>query len=293
MNNANSENKVAIPMFDGDRDNFQLWWVRFEAYGLVKGFSPALSKTREADLPRDGRDELDVTEPAGKRAKAAITRNNLAIASMTMAFTTSGLINKVYKARTTEYPGGLAHLLVADLLKECQPKDRISKVEAKVKLLDIKMKSGGDPKEIFEQISKVENEHNDDTRTLDKDDLIAVVLHATEENCVSVLTSEMRQKGDAVTMDDLKEAMDQHYRLMSQTTNESNELGLVSTCYDCGEEGHQKKNCPKLKNNRRRNNNNDEKQKGKFKGTCFHCGKAGHKKENCWELDKNSSKRPE
>ena len=128
-----------------------------------------------------------------------------------------------------ECPRGLAQLLVQDLIKEHQLKDRISKVEAKVNLLDIKMKSGGDPKETFEQISKVENECNDETSSLDKDDLIAVVLHATDENCTSVLTSEMRQKVDDVTLDDLKEIMDQHYRLISQAS-ETNELGLGATC---------------------------------------------------------------
>ena len=74
--------------------------------------------------------------------------------------------------------------------------------------------------------SKVENECNE---SLDKDDLIAVVLHVTDENFVSALTSEMRQKGDDANLDDLKEAIDQHYRLISQTS-ENNELGLGATC---------------------------------------------------------------
>ena len=56
-----------------------------------------------------------------------------------MAFTASGLINKVHKSRIEERPGGLAHILACDLLKEHQPKDRMSKVEVKVKLLEIKM----------------------------------------------------------------------------------------------------------------------------------------------------------
>ena len=123
--------KFILPSFSGERDDFQLWWVRFQAYGLVKGYRQALQPTPEGKLPADGRVEIDTSDSDGKEAKAAVERNNLAIAAMTMAFTTHSLINKVHKCQTTEYPGGLAHLLVKDLFKEHQPKDKISKVEAK------------------------------------------------------------------------------------------------------------------------------------------------------------------
>ena len=160
-----------------------------------------------------------------------------------MTFTTSRIISKVHKARKEEYSGGLAHLLVRDLLKEHQPKVRTSKVEAKVKSLEIKMELCGDPKHIFEQTSKVENECNDESSSLDKEDLISVVLDAIEKEHKSVLTSEMRQKDDAVTLDNLKEAMDEHHRLISQTTGHAEtKLGLGATCYNCGEKGHMKKN---------------------------------------------------
>ena len=66
----------------------------------------ALSETREVDLPRDGRVEIDATTDDKKRAKKAIARKKLAIANITMAFTTSGLMNKACKARTVECPGG-------------------------------------------------------------------------------------------------------------------------------------------------------------------------------------------
>ena len=51
------------------------------------------------------------------------------------------------------------------------------------------MESVGDPKDIFEQTSKVENDHNDNSRSIDKCGLINGVLHASEKECMSVLTS--------------------------------------------------------------------------------------------------------
>ena len=89
----------------------------FEACVLVKGFSKALSKTREVDLPRDSRVEIDVATNDGKRAKKVISRNNLATSNMTMAFATSGIASEAPKTRTVEHPWGLVHLLVQDLLK--------------------------------------------------------------------------------------------------------------------------------------------------------------------------------
>ena len=74
-----------------------------------------------------------------------------------------------------------------------------------MKLLDIKMKSGGDPKETREQISEVENERDEEARSLDKDYLIAVVLHAIDDNYVLVLTSETHQKVNTAILVDLKE----------------------------------------------------------------------------------------
>ena len=50
-------------------------------------------------------------------------------------------------------------------------------------------------------------------------------------------------------------------------------------CYNCGDFGHKKEDCPKLNN--QMNNN----KSGRFNGTCFYCGKRGHIKSKCrkWE----------
>ena len=51
-------------------------------------------------------------------------------------------------------------------------------------------------------------------------------------------------------------------------------------CYNCGEFGHKKVDCPKL----RSQTNND--RSGRFNGTCFYCGKRGHRKSECREWKK-------
>ena len=40
---------IKIPVFDGKHENFQSWWIWFQAYARVKQFSTALK--RSDDLP--------------------------------------------------------------------------------------------------------------------------------------------------------------------------------------------------------------------------------------------------
>ena len=51
-------------------------------------------------------------------------------------------------------------------------------------------------------------------------------------------------------------------------------------CYNCGEFGHKREDCPKLKN--QENNSNT----GRISGTYFYCGKKGHKRSDCRKLKK-------
>ena len=71
---------------------------------------------------------------------------------------------------------------------------------------------------------------------------------------MSVLTSEMLQTGDDVTLNDLKDDMDQSHRLILQTIGHADaKLGLRTTCYNCGEQGHVQKSCPRREDKNNRN----------------------------------------
>ena len=55
-------------------------------------------------------------------------------------------------------------------------------------------------------------------------------------------------------------------------------------CYNCGEFGPKKEDCPKLKNQTSNSNT------GRISGTCFYCGKRGHKRSDCLKLKKRIEK---
>jgi hypothetical protein len=99
-------------LFDGQHKNYQIWWTRFIAYASVHQFTQAL-KTGGKMSAMPARDDVTVnatTPPAMTKAKK---RNAIAMANLTMAFTSEMTMGLVYKAQTEEWPGGLAHLVVA------------------------------------------------------------------------------------------------------------------------------------------------------------------------------------
>ena len=73
------------------------------------------------------------------------------------------------------------------------------------------MKSETDPATLFEQLSSVENKHDTDTRKIDEEDKIAVILTVAPKEHQAVLTIEQRSKGATLLMSDLEEAMHQHW----------------------------------------------------------------------------------
>jgi hypothetical protein len=114
---ADSSKTIPLPTFDGESKNFQLWWTRFKAYAAVKKFDQAIKETAESSLPTveatDGNTTAD--------QHAALERNILAIANLTMAFQTERLMNLMYKAESTDWPSGRAHIVIDLLFKKYRP----------------------------------------------------------------------------------------------------------------------------------------------------------------------------
>jgi hypothetical protein len=187
MDNESNETKsVRLPTFGGAQKDFQVWWTRFLAYGSVYKFAAALREKDETDLPGSDDEVLDLTKDNDKRKDAARKRNNIAMANFTMAFTSEALMGLVYKAQTTEWPGGKASRVVKALMAKYMPKDRISRVELRQMLASVSMKDNDDPATLFEQISAIENKYNTATNKIEEEELIAVVMSAAPKAYVSV-----------------------------------------------------------------------------------------------------------
>ena len=162
---------VRLPMFDGDHKKFQMWNTRFRAFATVSRFAEALAP--HAMMPAREDELFDETTEDGRLKALAIRRNGVAMANLSMAFTSEGTMGLVYKAMTPEWPGGLAYLVMEALNKKYRPQDTITRVELRQKLNKVAMKKNQDPATLFEQVSSIENQYNAPGVKIDEGDLIA------------------------------------------------------------------------------------------------------------------------
>jgi Tfp pilus assembly PilM family ATPase len=144
--------------------------------------------------------------------------------------------------------------VVKGLKKKYQPVDMVSMVEMRQAMSAVSMKKDDDPSSLFEQISGIDNRFQQPNLKMPDEEKIAVILMATPKEYVTLLTSEQRQKGASVTLDDLQEAMLAQWRQThnSAEQTESSEIGLAAfqgICYNCQKTGHRANNCPQEKNN--------------------------------------------
>jgi hypothetical protein len=168
---ADTVRSITLPTFDGEQKSFQLWWTRFKAYAAVKKFAKAIQRTAETSLPT-----VEATSTSTTAAQlAALERNRLAVATLTMAFQTGSLMSLMYKAESSSWPSGRAYMVIDLLFKKYRPVDTISKVELRQRFNQINMKTNQDPKLLFDQIAAVENAYNSTGQSIDEEELIATM----------------------------------------------------------------------------------------------------------------------
>ena len=95
---------VRLPTFNGDEDNFQKWWTRFNAYARVKRFEKALRTDLDLPVSQAKADLLDKNNAQEKVQMIAARRNDITVAQLTMAMETDGLLGKVEACKTTLSP---------------------------------------------------------------------------------------------------------------------------------------------------------------------------------------------
>ena len=197
--------------------------MHFQAYAKIHKFKEAIAETVDAELPDKDSDALD--ENTDKDKILAKRQNEIAMASLTMAFTKEEQMGYIYEAQTDDYPDSIAFLVTRQLLQKYKPTGTMSRIELRQQLNQIKMNKNEDPKTLFEQIGAVRNAYNTKTRNIDEEDLIAVILDAAPEEHQAVLTAEQRahKKDNDLNCGHLAEAMQDHFRMLSQNGKSGNE----------------------------------------------------------------------
>ena len=166
--------------------------MRFKAYAKVHKFKEAMGTDPKNMMPAKISTTLDPSKDSHKPRIEAKKRNETAIACPTMAFINEEQLGYINEAMTTDYPDGLAYLVVRQLLDKYKPQNTISRMELRHQLNQITMKPNKDPKRLFEKIRTIKNIYNGLNCKIDEEDLIALVLNVAPEKYKAVLTNEQR-----------------------------------------------------------------------------------------------------
>jgi hypothetical protein len=150
---ADTNKGLLLPFFNGDPNKFKGWWMRFKAYATIKNFAAAIERTKETELPAT--EVTDVSSDMPK--KSARDRNMMAIACLTASFQDDGLLNMVEQSMTSDWPSGLACVVVDELFKKYRPVDVMSRVEMRSRLNHVSMKTDDDPRVMFDQLASIQN----------------------------------------------------------------------------------------------------------------------------------------
>lgn len=195
----------------GTDDLFETWWLQFKAYGDVKGFAPALTATIAKSVPLRDSVILGDSEPDKATARAR-ARNQLAVASLSMALKKQSDIARIYKAINKDWPSGLAYKTVELLRKHYQPDKQRARADKTQEFHEIKMSDEEDPEVLSERICTVNNKYVQSLGVLPDEEQIVIILARSPEKYSSILATEQRAKTTTLTPDDLIDAMTLVYR---------------------------------------------------------------------------------
>ena len=136
-----------------------------DAYGVYKEFSEVMKTTKYANLPDQEKQlELDgVTEVDLKHSdteKEALLKNRMAVTAFTVAFGSCQdfyTMNIVIASKTKDWPSGKSWEIIKELQEEYAPTDLMGDAEQQKELESIRMHRHANPKELFSQITAIEN----------------------------------------------------------------------------------------------------------------------------------------
>jgi hypothetical protein len=135
-----------------------MWWKKFLAYAALSRFKDILKEERDKHLPEKEVSEDEDQKEVTKEQQTAVKKNEIAMASFSIAFTTEKGMNIIYSACNKNWPEGEAYLVVRELMKRYRPLDTVSKIEMRQRLSRIKMKKGMDLSILFETLTSIQNQ---------------------------------------------------------------------------------------------------------------------------------------
>jgi hypothetical protein len=97
---------------------------------MMSKFKDFLKETRDRNFPEENMSEDN--HKITKEQRIVIRKNEIVMASFSMAFTTDKAMNIVYAVSTEGWPEGDAYLVVQHLMKKYRPLDTVSTIKMSI-----------------------------------------------------------------------------------------------------------------------------------------------------------------
>jgi len=152
--------------------------------------------------------QVEETEtPKKKLIESALKCNAAAIAYLTHMLVNNKAVSCIKKAKTPEYPNGLAYLLLKRLDQKFMPKGGFKMSGLRDQLRKLKFKDKDDPNDFFEKIAGIKNlsMQLDQTDSISKDELVSHVISATPEKYMTCIKKIIDLQKENITVDHLEE----------------------------------------------------------------------------------------
>jgi hypothetical protein len=283
MVKENTEVLVKALPFNGKADAWHIWSDKFLSVAQSKGYVDALYDGDKMPAKHD--QALDLTKDADREMKKGLTRNYDVMAALTMAISDfpvgKGILNR---AKSTEFPRGLAKTVWAKLLAKYEPSTKSNIKRLKKEFDECNQKKGESPTDFCSRLITLQNQIEALNGTCTEEDLVAQFESgSSSEYCIALrLLIKGLAKGATLTLEAIEEEMQHIYeleqdKLKHKTSDKEKDVALIAD-----ETTYKKKYGKKF----------DKEVTKKFTGKCNRCGKVGHKEAFCWDDPKNADKRP-
>ena len=266
--------------------------MKFEAWGGTQDMGALFDANFESTLPATEAAVLNLSNDNEKKHDSARKLNALGMGTLALVMETPQMINMIALecSHDVHWPSGKFPTVWTKIKERFGPDDDMAVMDMEDDLHKIKLHKKNDPKDLLDDIAAVEVRYR---CTLLPDKKAAVVVRTGKFDYAAVIkvtgTTVRGSKAQGATAEELVAEMHKQYCILGGRNKEASdddnlkEMALSANsdieCYHCGQKGHKKNNCPKLRNQSGNNQGNGKhKGKKKFKGNCNHCGKPGLKR---------------
>ena len=251
----------------------------------MKGIQSALGPNFKEALP-----ESEAASRQTVEQKEAVKHNISGMGVLIKTNKSEEMLVMIDSTVSEAWPFGRVDLVMELMDKKFRPKDSMSKADQRQRLGELTLKEDEDPHDFSLKIAALELEYNN---KLTEEDKVATLLSVAGVKYGSTVLGERRlleSQGEDITSGAIIDVMRKLWRVSKKRKTPSNasetslaDFAANKECFHCGEKGHLKAQCPKLR--------------GKRGGTpsgmvCDLCEQTGHTKDRCWEDPKNAHLRP-